>query len=462
MRNQQGRLKFEYELSTEESSVTSFGGLPIILDVLRALGASESVRRNVTVAERPRKHDEAWVVEALVMLLAAGGDCLDDIDVLRGDKALERLVEREFPSAETLRKFLYEFHDEERMAAAKKAAEERQEKSFVPEENERLRGLGRVIQDFVASVAARGHGKRATLDIDATIQESHKKEAKPHYEGGRGYQPIAAYWAEQDLLLADEFRDGNVPAGKGTQAFVERAFAALPKSVEERRLRADSALYDALTIRWLLKEKIAFSISADMTRELQTICRELDESKWMALETRADETVAWAEVSFFPGNWSTKIERPRYLVLRFTPAQGSLFAERGPKYLAIVTNREGDAAELIRWHWEKAGTIEHVHDVIKNELGAGVLPCGRFGANAAWFRIALLTYNVLSALKSISLPPDLHDARPKRLRFQIFTIPATVITHARRTLARIAAATRRAKQLVTARAPLWEPLPVPM
>jgi hypothetical protein len=63
----------------------------------------------------------------------------------------------------------------------------------------------------------------------------------------------------------------------------------------------------------------------------------------------------------------------------------------------VVTNRAGKLAELIRWHWQKAGTIELVHAVTKNEVGAAVPPCGRFGANAAWYRLSLLTYNVPSA-----------------------------------------------------------------
>ncbi len=46
------------------------------------------------------------------------------------------------------------------------------------------------------------------------------------------------------------------------------------------------------------------------------------------------------------------------------------------------------------------------HHVLKNELAAGVLPCGRFGANAAWLRLAVLTHNVLTALKRLALPPD--------------------------------------------------------
>jgi hypothetical protein len=49
--------------------------------------------------------------------------------------------------------------------------------------------------------------------MDASIIESRKREAFWHYDGGRGYQPEIAVWAETGLILADEFRDGNAPAG---------------------------------------------------------------------------------------------------------------------------------------------------------------------------------------------------------------------------------------------------------
>jgi len=97
----------------------------------------------------------------------------------------------------------------------------------------------------------------------------------------------------------------------------------------------------------------------------------------------------------------------------------------------------------MEWHREKAGTIEKVNDVIKNDLGAGVLPCGRFGANAAWLRLAILTHNVLTALKRLALPAELLAARPKRLRFLIFHTPGRVIHHARRVLLRLAATKER-------------------
>jgi hypothetical protein len=51
----------------------------------------------------------------------------------------------------------------------------------------------------------------------------------PHDEGGRGYQPMVAVWAEADVVLADEFRDGNVPARQAPLACA-RAAATCPAS----------------------------------------------------------------------------------------------------------------------------------------------------------------------------------------------------------------------------------------
>ena len=91
----------------------------------------------------------------------------------------------------------------------------------------------------------------------------------------------------------------------------------------------------------------------------------------------------------------------------------------------------------------KAGTIEAAHPVLKNELAAGVLPCGRFGANAAWLRLAVLTHNVLTALKRLALPAELLSARPKRLRFLFFHAAGRLVHHARQVLLRLAVALER-------------------
>jgi len=216
-------------------------------------------------------------------------------------------------------------------------------------------------------------------------------------------------------------------------------------------------------LTYLVNEQITFSISADMSPELRALCRAVPPADWGELEVREHEGVHVAEVEFTPGDWPKTAMPLRYVGLRITPLQRELFAERGPKYLAVVTNRpapaeaaapRGDAmsaAELVRWHWEKAGTIEHVHRSLKDELGAGVLPSQRFGANAAWFRINVITYNLLTLLKRRALPERLRLARPKRLRFEIFTTPARLSVHQSQLLAKLSASRDRTEELVLAR-----------
>ena len=110
------------------------------------------------------------------------------------------------------------------------------------------------------------------------------------------------------------------------------------------------------------------------------------------------------------------------------------------KYFCVVTNRAepegGDAGDLLRWHRGKAGTVEHAHDVLGNELAAAALPSQKFGANAAWFRLNVVLYNLLSAFKRLGPPGTLHCIRPKRRRFLVFNTLARVICHSRERLLR--------------------------
>jgi hypothetical protein len=459
----QGRLPFEYQLKKDDATVTSYGGLPLVLDAARALGVSASLEKHLKVRKYASQHSERAVFETLILSMAAGGECLDDIEVLRGDTALSRLLDMELASPDTVRRMLYACHDDKLVVKAMHEAREKGAVAYVPEENAVLKGLGFVLEDLVLAVAQRGKAKIATVDGDGTIIESCKKEAKWHYDDGRGYQPLLATWAEADLILADEFRDGNVPGAMNPLAFTQKAFAALPKGIQKRRFRGDSAFYNIDQLLWLTRESIEYTISADMTAPLLKTAKSITEASWTQMEVRANDVVHVCETVHFPTNWPKDVKYPRYLLVRLTPTQGHLFESgQGPKYLGVVTNRKGAVQALLRWHWGKAGTIEHVHDVVKNELGGGTLPCGRFGANAAYFRTALITYNLLSALKSLGLPADLHDARPKKLRFHIFTIPAVVTSHARRLLAglvdRVTAGLSQAQSVLRARSKLWAPV----
>jgi hypothetical protein len=209
-----------------------------------------------------------------------------------------------------LRHFLYAFHDDPLIAAAP-AARPPDRVAYIPAETPALQGLAQVNTALVHRVAAQGRPTAATLDHDATIQESHKREALPHYQGGRGYQPAAIYWAEQDLVVADEYRDGNVPAGLHNLPLIQRGFASLPPTVTAYTFRADSACYDERILQWLADPQrpggptgpIGFTLSADMSADLHRVCAAGPPVAWQPFGDRPEETVTVPEVEFTPGDW---------------------------------------------------------------------------------------------------------------------------------------------------------------
>ena len=207
----QQALGFEYDEGHTEQSLTALAGIPLLLQAFRSLDGPRSVQRNVAIKQRQRGLDEAGYVESFLILNATGGECLDDFAHLRQD-GLKELIGHDFPSPEAARKFLYQFHDPQLIEQAQQQLAAGQV-SYIPEENIRLQGLGRVNTDLVRELAQRGEPQKiATIDLDSTMIESWKKEALPTYQGGRGYQPMLALWAEMNVIVADQFRDGNVPA----------------------------------------------------------------------------------------------------------------------------------------------------------------------------------------------------------------------------------------------------------
>ena len=449
-------LLFEVDPEPLPEILTALGGVPLVVQAFRSLGLPGLVKEHVRIKERQRGYDEATMVESFVVLNAVGGECLDDFLRLREDAGLSQMVGHQMPSPSVARKFLYEFHEEGKIEEAKQRRVGEQI-AYIPEETEALRGLGLVNRELVRELGRRCPDQRiATVDQDATIIESKKQEALRSYEGERGYQPMLAVWAEMNVVLADEFRDGNVPAMMSPLTSAKQAYAALPETVTEYYYRGDSASHESNLIKWLRDEErqdgprgfIGFAISARMSDALHQAILKVSEAAWQAYgNADAREIRECAEVSFVPGEKSEhKDTQPlRYVAIRIRQRQEALFEDGSKvKHFAVVTNiGEWKAGRLIEWHREKAGTVEGVHDVVKNELAGGVMPSKYFGANAAWLRLAVIAHNVLTALKRLALPAEMLTARPKRLRFLVFNVPGRLVHHARKLVLRLATSAER-------------------
>jgi hypothetical protein len=189
--------------------------------------------------------------------------------------------------------------------------------------------------------------------------------------------------------------------------------------------------------------RIGFAISARMSEALHAAIQAVPEAAWAPYgDPHPAEMRECTEVPFVPGEKAEKkdLQPLRYVAIRIRKKQGELFEDGSRvRHFAVLSNHwELKPTRLIEWHREKAGTVEMVQDVLKNELGAGVLPSKYFGAHAAWLRLAAIAHNVLTALKRIALPAELLTARPKRLRFLIFNTPGRLVHHARNLMLRLA------------------------
>lgn len=230
---------------TEE--VTPHAGVALLVELGRRSGMMAVAEKYLPPKRSAKGLGQGQMVESFVLLSALGGDCVDDFEGLRRDYGLRALVGYFLPSAPTARQRLDRFHEEELVA------ERPQQGSFIPSESRWLAGLravvGQTVRAYVAPQSASGGGPVVTLDVDAHLVESAKRTALPTYEGFRGYQPLLVQWAETGLVLANQFRDGNVPASRNIRELVDEAYASLPAGTWQAdarkvQVRSDSAAYE--------------------------------------------------------------------------------------------------------------------------------------------------------------------------------------------------------------------------
>jgi hypothetical protein len=418
-------------------ATSAHAGALSISRAFRSLGLPQLVSANLCLRKRQRGFCEGQFIESVCLLQAVGGECPEDMRLLLGDGCLERGLGYPLPKVTAVREFLERFHDS-KLEALRPAREV--QKSFIFPSSGPVAALQEVQSGLVRRIARlyekQGQPQHiATVDQDATILESHKQAAYPHYEGGRGYQPMVAVWAEADLVLADEFRDGNVPAKQDPLTCAKLAFAALPETIQQRYFRGDSACHEHGLLEWLKHPdratepggRIIFAVSAVMSESLGEAVRAVREADWRTFGKEPDGTLRqWAEVDFVPGEKSEHKDRQplRYVGLRLLKPQGVLFQDGTDRHFhAVITNEQAlDGGRLLDWHREKAGTVEHTHDEVKNGLGGGHVPSQRFGVNSAWFKISLLTYNMVSAIKGLCLEGEERTARMKRFRLLLMHV----------------------------------------
>jgi len=407
--------ELKVKVDETDAAVTAFGGASALVQVAHQTGLLCGLDRLPGLKKRRRGFSPGTSVLDLMLLSCLGGECIDDLAVLRADRGLRRLLGRPVMAPSTAHDYLRRFGE----PSMKDLAQCRR----------RLNGqIAREKQTF-----------RATLDCDASFFASGVQSAQMSYKGERGWMPMLAFWAELDVVVHDEFRPGNASPGSGALGFLKEAVAQLPDEVEEIRVRSDSAWYIAKLLDYCQDKKYGFCITADKDEAVRTLIQQVREKDWMEINAPADPSDTesylheWASETVHTLNDSK--HSYRLILLRKQRRQSDLF-EGEYVYGAVITNMDFPLARQIQWHRERCNCENHIKE-LKHGFSLRVLPSGDFGVNAAYFRIGTLAYNLVAAFKHLKLDESWRYVTIKTIRFRLLNIAAVVVRHARQLWMRV-------------------------
>ena len=269
-----------------------------------------------------------------------------------------------------------------------------------------------------------------TLDVDATVIEAEKEAAQWTYKKEKGYQPLLGFLFELGLILGDEFRDGNVPAGVGAVEFLELCQRMMPKGKRIAYYRADSASYQASVVNRCFADHVLFTITADQDSAVKGAIKGIGSGEWAHHEGDREtaETVHTMN--------GTK-EAFRLIVQRWPKLQAELFDADPYCYHVIATNREEPAREVVALHNQR-GQAENFIKELKEGFGMNWVPCGESRANAVFFRIGVIAYNLFQAMKLLSLPPWWRTSTIATARWRLYQTAASVVHHGHQVLLKLA------------------------
>jgi len=403
-----------HNLSTTHELLTSRGGLLSIATLMQKLNLTNLIDKHFTQPRSNRGFNPSVFVNSLILMQHEGGIRLDDLQYLKNDTALKKLLGmKSIPQPDTVGDWLRRIGTSGVNAI-----------SLINKELCRI-----ALKDI----------KGVTLDIDASEIISNKKEAKKTYKFNQGYMPMVGHIAEINHVIETDFRTGNTAPKAKNLEFIKKCVSNLPKGVKLKNLRIDCAGYQKSIIQYCDENQIHFTIRAMMSQTLKSYINSLDEEQWEpVLNSDGSESTMFSHRTT---HTISDYKQPFTLIIQKTPKSGQQQLDliqdcdeietNGYTYRAIATSLDHMSdSEIISWYGMRAEKSENKIKELMLDFGGAHMPCGQFNANALYFAICTLSYNLFVMLRE-HLPADFKKSRAKAVRLRIYGMAAKLIKHSR-------------------------------
>ena len=384
-------LPFKIEITND--TITPHAGLALFGEFAVGLGLLDLADRYLPKPGSGAGYKASEYIFPLVLTLNGGGRSIEDTRKIRDDEGLREILPLEkLPSSDATGDWF------RRMGTGGG-----------------LKGLEKVNKHFLKRGMKYDGIKGYTLDIDATGILAEKESAKVTYKGFKGYMPIVGHIAENSLVLGDEFREGNVPPASRNLEFLKYCERQMPKGKRIKAFRSDSAAYQAEIINHCEGNGIKFAIGADLDEAVLGAIRAIPKDDWKPYKNgHVAETV----------HSMNKTKKAFRLVVIRRPYQGNMFSEEDMslKYTVISTNRIESSEWVVTWYNQRGDCSENRIKELKIGFGMERMPCGQFEANAVFFRIGVLAYNLYRLFILKTLDKSWHRHQVQTVRWRLYQI----------------------------------------
>lgn len=430
----------------DEPNLVSAAGLAPIMALAQNAGLAALAQEKVTVYRTgaDKGANPGAKISSIVAGMVAGGDSIDDMDVLRhgGMKSLFSSVYAPSTLGSHLREYT---HGHVRQLDAVGAR--------------LLANLGSYAPLLPVTPGATGAGAMRFVDIDDTVIEVHsakKQGAGFGYQGDRGLNALLATVSTAEaapIVVGQRLRKGSAYSARGASKLVSDALATVgrvPGSCAPVVLRADSAYYNAKVAKAARDGGAQLSVTVRMNTKIKAAIASIEEEAWTKIrynnaiyDEATGRWVSEAEVAEVPFTaFTSKKKSLRVtgrLIIRRVPEKNKTKLAAGQETIFEVYRHHGFFTTIAEEVLDTvaADRVHRGHAVIEQvnaELKAGPLahmPSGRFQANAAWLAITAMAHNLMRTAATI-IGGAMSRVRAMTLRTRIIAIPARLAHRARR------------------------------
>ena len=257
-----------FNLESTDENLTPRAGAIVLGEYLKGVGLESFCNCNLPLSNSNNAYSPFEFIYPLILMLHCGGRVLEDIRDIRCDEALKKTLKLDsVPTPSGVIKWL------KRTGLLG------------------IFGIEKINKSLIKRYIKKIDNDELILDIDATFIEAHKSTAKYSYKKAPGYMPMTGH-INGGYCISTEFRDGNIAPADTNLEFIIKCIKQLPKGKKIKRLRADSASYQANIFNYCDTNDVLYAIGGQLDSATLKLIRKLDDSDFKQLLGQDRQSVA--------------------------------------------------------------------------------------------------------------------------------------------------------------------------